>query len=148
MAEVGLTQADAFEAVCDALGWDYRALTATSKAVVGKVAKELREAGASADEIRYVPTAWNRLWGEQDTPTLTATAIAAHWPAMHSIWESHLRAKASAAEQRAREQRELEGFVEILDDDGNPRYVEPLPLETNRELWRRYISGKKLLRDI
>lgn len=100
-------QQEIFGAVCEALGWDFNTLTKTAKGRVGKVAAELVEVGATPEQILYAPKAWARMWGSgPDQPTLTDTAITAHWPAIVQQWERHQRAVESAERARLEEAAE------------------------------------------
>lgn len=131
-------QQDLFQAVCDLLGWSTSSLTPTVRSRVGKVAKELGEAGATPEEILWAREAWRRMWGSgEDQPTLTDTALISWWPEIHRRYE---------ARQRAREQaQEAKGFAVKLPDDHvlleDGRIVKALPIEENRRRWQEMMKG-------
>lgn len=117
-----------FQAVCDALGWDTRYVTRTVATRVGKVCSELKEIGATPEQVLAVPKLWGLIWGKgSDQPTLTDTAIISWWPAMMVEWERLERAKVRALEEAV---EELE-----LDDDA-------LPVEENRRRWAEMMAGR------
>jgi hypothetical protein len=126
-----------FQAVCDLFGWEMSTLTPTARTRIGKVAKELRAAGATTEMVAWSPKAWDRMWGD-DVPTLTDTALAAHWPEIAKRWNRHERAIRT---ERAR------AALETID-------TEPLPVDENRRRWRAMIAaaGKRsygeILRDV
>lgn len=127
-------QQEMFEAICRVFGWRTNELTPTARTRIGKVAKELREAGATPAMVAWSPQAWDRMWGD-DVPTLTDTALAAHWPEIAKRWR---RREASLARRRSED--------ELLAVDE----AELLPLEENRRRLRALIAGlgKSKLRDL
>lgn len=103
-----MTQAEAFGAVCEALGWRPEDVTGSARARIGKVAKELREVGATIDMIEYAPIAWQRMWANStDQVTLTDTAITAWWPEIRRRYEQHENRRARQAEAAARAGNQL-----------------------------------------
>ena len=132
-------QQELFGAVCELLGWDFNALTPTAKTRIGKVVKELREAGATREQVLFARDAWDRMWGgRDDTPTLTDTALMAWWPEIAKRWEARQRALEARARAQQEEQR--------LEEDALPR-------EQNRAHWHQMMStlgvtSATLLKDI
>jgi biotin operon repressor len=65
-----------FEALCEAGGHRLDGLTAVERGRINKAAKELREAGATPDDVQVAAQAWVRLY---PNTTVTVMALATHW---------------------------------------------------------------------
>lgn len=65
-----------FEALCEAGGHQLDKLTAVERGRVNKAAKELREAGATPEDVRHAARAWERLY---PSTAVTVMALATHW---------------------------------------------------------------------
>lgn len=140
-------QQDLFQAVCDLLGWSTSNLTPTVRSRVGKVAKELGEAGATTEEILWAREAWGRMWGSgEDQPTLTDTALISWWPEIHRRFEARQRTKERSSETKRFAVKLPDDHVEL--EDG--RVVKALPIEENRRRWQEMVSslGTTVLRRI
>jgi biotin operon repressor len=70
-----------FEAIANACGIDITQLTGTSRGQLNKAAKELKEIGATPDDVTAKAQAFRR---QYEQATLTPTALAKHWPQLAS----------------------------------------------------------------
>lgn len=85
-----------FDALANACGWDIKTLTRTARGQLNKSVKELREAGATPQQIEGKAKAYRKQWPNM---TLTPTALIKHWAALEdastpnrqSIWETYER---------------------------------------------------------
>jgi hypothetical protein len=114
-----------FEAVCRLLDWRTDALTKTERVRIGRVAKELREAGATVDKL---------LWGEKVTGPMFALMrergnvpkaenVLDAWSEIDRRWQRSLKARTREA-------------AEPIHSPGLP----PLPLTENRRRWRAMVE--------
>lgn len=118
------TQAEVFEAVCTLLGWRTEALTKTERLRIGRVARELRAAGATVEILAF---------GEKVTgPMLALIRQRGHVPKPENVldawseidrrWQAHVKHLASKNGAPSRE------------------VADPLPLAENRRLWREMVE--------
>jgi biotin operon repressor len=70
-----------FEAIANACGIDITQLTGTSRGQLNKAAKELKEIGATPEDVTAKAQAFRR---QYEQATLTPTALAKHWPQLAS----------------------------------------------------------------
>ena len=118
-----MTQKEAYGEILNLFGWTV--VTGTARGRIGKVAKELVEAGATPEMIQWAPRAWKLMWGDQSPPTLTDTALASHWPEIHRLWDQ----KETARQRREQREQEEKARQERID-------MEALPIEENRRRWK------------
>ena len=91
-----VTQAMMFEAVCAIFDWDTTRMTASTRSRVGKVARELREAGGTPDMVAFAPSVLNQLWRSETN--WGPEAVALWWSEVDRRWrlrERNLQRRAS-----------------------------------------------------
>lgn len=84
-----------FEAIAKACGIDIKQLTGTSRGQLNKATKELRDIGATPDQVAGKAQAWR---SQYENASLTPTALVKHWPSLaeqekrasrKSIWDTY-----------------------------------------------------------
>lgn len=70
-----------FEAIAQACGIDIKQLTGTSRGQLNKATKELRDIGATPDQVAGKAQAWR---SQYENASLTPTALVKHWPSLVS----------------------------------------------------------------
>jgi biotin operon repressor len=83
-----------FEKIADVCGWELSNLTKSARGQLNKAAKELRDVGATADQVGGKAAAYKEKYPGIE---LTPTALIKHWAALYvrkvetkqSIWETY-----------------------------------------------------------
>lgn len=75
-----------FEAVASACGIDIKQLTGTSRGQLNKATKELRDIGATPDQVEGKARAYRT---QYENATLTPVALVKHWPSL--VTKQHAR---------------------------------------------------------
>lgn len=130
------TQAEVFEAVCRLLEWRIDVLTKTERLRIGRVAKELREAGATVEILDFGACVSGPMFmrmRERGTVPKAENVLDC-WSEIDRRWQAR--------------QRSLAALAKVAESPASME--EPLPIEENRRRWRemakRY-SGE-LVKDV
>jgi len=114
-------QQDMYQALCDVFGWDAERLPRSAKTRVLKVGKELRDVGATPEQVRFARGVLDRRFGPDRL--YGPEAIALWWGEVDKQWR---------AKEQARRKLELVRAVE-------PEYV-PLTVVENRRRWYEMVG--------
>ena len=77
-----------FEAIAQACNIDIKQLTGTSRGQLNKATKELRDIGATPDQVAGKAQAWR---SQYENASLTPTALVKHWPSLVSRQQAKQR---------------------------------------------------------
>lgn len=79
---------DLFETVAEACGISLTGMTRTARGQLNKAVKELREVGATSDQVNHKAKAYR---AQYPNATLTPTALIKHWSSFAELEKKHAR---------------------------------------------------------
>jgi len=114
-------QQEMFQAICDVFGWDPALATKSAKTRIGKVGRELREVGATPEQVRSAREVLDEMF---EHTTYGPEAIALWWQEIVNRYQA-----------KERRQRRLE--------EAREEYPEPTPeeLAANRRRWKEMVES-------
>jgi hypothetical protein len=98
------------------MGWDVAKLAPSHRSRVGRACRELRDAGATPEEIVHARAAWVSLWRRKGSsePTMTLEALVKWWPSLLAEMTGR-RAQVDAASRQLTESVAVSAAVDALD---------------------------------
>ena len=79
---------DLFEVIAEACGISLTGITRTARGQLNKAVKELREVGATSDQVKHKAKAYK---AQYPNATLTPTALIKHWSSFAELEKKHAR---------------------------------------------------------